>query len=70
MDRCRTEVPALDPVGGDPGHLSACWLPHDMRARNALRKEVTGQALPRPAEEAAARAEALAAPAETAGSQA
>ena len=68
MDRCRTEVPDLDPVSGDPAHLSACWLPHDMSARNARRKEVLGQALPRPAERAAASAQALAAQAETTGS--
>ena len=70
MDRCRTEVPHLDPVGGDPAHLSACWLPHDMRARNALRKDVIGQALPSSAEQGTAPAEVLAAPAETAGSHA
>jgi len=70
MDRCRTEVPDLDPVSGDPAHLSACWLPHDMGARNALRKEVIGHALPSSAEQGTAPAEVLAAPAETAGSQA
>jgi peptide/nickel transport system ATP-binding protein len=48
MDRCRTEVPELGPVGGDAGHLSACWLPHDMAARNARRQEVTGQVLAAP----------------------
>ena len=25
--RCRSEQPAAQKVGGDPGHLSACWLP-------------------------------------------
>ena len=55
MDRCRTDVPSLDPVGGDPAHLSACWLPHDVSARNARRKQVIGHALPRPAEQGTAR---------------
>ena len=50
MDRCRTEVPALAPVNGDVTHLSACWLPHDMAARNARRKDVVGHALPVPAQ--------------------
>ena len=41
MDLCRSEVPPLAPVGsGD--HLSACWLPHDRAARDALRLKVTG----------------------------
>jgi peptide/nickel transport system ATP-binding protein len=66
MDRCRTEVPDLNPVGGDASHLSACWLPHDMAARNARRQEVIGQVQPRPAEPPA---EALTAPAHTAGSE-
>jgi peptide/nickel transport system ATP-binding protein len=44
MDRCRTDVPVLAPVGGEAAHLSACWLPHDMAARNA-RREVVGQPL-------------------------
>ena len=38
MDRCRTETPPLDPRGDEPGHRSACWLPHDMAARKARRK--------------------------------
>jgi peptide/nickel transport system ATP-binding protein len=45
MDRCRTDVPVLAPVGGEAAHLSACWLPHDMAARNARRQEVVGQPL-------------------------
>jgi oligopeptide/dipeptide ABC transporter ATP-binding protein len=49
FDRCRTEVPDLGPVGGDVTHLSACWLPHDLSARNARRKDVIGHALPTPA---------------------
>src|SRR4051812_36546007 len=28
FDKCRTEVPPLTDVGGDPRHQSACWLPH------------------------------------------
>jgi len=62
FDRCRTETPDLGPVGGDVTHLSACWLPHDMAARNARRKEVIGHARPMPAEAMAA--------AETAGGEA
>ena len=54
MDRCRTDVPELAPVGGDLTHLSACWLPHDMAARNARRKDVIGRAEPAPAEALAA----------------
>jgi oligopeptide/dipeptide ABC transporter ATP-binding protein len=49
FDRCKTEVPDLGPVGGDVNHLSACWLPHDLSARNARRKDVIGHALPTPA---------------------
>ncbi len=49
FDRCKTEVPDLGPVGGDVTHLSACWLPHDLAARNARRKDVIGHALPTPA---------------------
>jgi peptide/nickel transport system ATP-binding protein len=50
MDRCRVEEPRLAPAGEEPGHQSACWLPHDMAARNARRREVTGDALAMPAE--------------------
>jgi peptide/nickel transport system ATP-binding protein len=46
MDRCRTETPALAAVGNDATHLSACWLPHDMAARNELRLKVVGAPLP------------------------
>jgi hypothetical protein len=46
MDRCRTEVPPLAPVGSDSTHLSACWLPHDVAARSELRHKVVGEALP------------------------
>ena len=50
MDRCRTEVPLLAAVGTAATHLSACWLPHDMPARNALRRKVVGEPLPVQAE--------------------
>jgi peptide/nickel transport system ATP-binding protein len=40
MDRCRTEMPPLDPAGGQPGHLSACWLPHDGAQRAHVRQRV------------------------------
>jgi oligopeptide/dipeptide ABC transporter ATP-binding protein len=39
MDKCE-EMPALDPVGGDPGHLSACWLPHNLADREVVRRRV------------------------------
>ena len=45
LDRCRTEVPPLAPVGNDSTHLSACWLPHDTTARSELRTKIVG-ALP------------------------
>jgi peptide/nickel transport system ATP-binding protein len=48
MDRCRSEVPSLAPVGRTGGHLSACWLPHDETARNEARRRVTGMVLPAP----------------------
>jgi peptide/nickel transport system ATP-binding protein len=50
MDRCRTEVPTLAEVGGVAEHVSACWLPHDLAARSALRRKVVGEALAAPAE--------------------
>ena len=40
MDRCRTEDPALDPAGEEPGHLSACFLPHNAADRDAIRRRV------------------------------
>ena len=40
MDRCRTEDPALDPAGDEPGHLSACFLPHNAADRDAIRRRV------------------------------
>jgi len=39
FDKC-TEVPPLDPAGGEPGHLSACWLPHDQAGRAQARQRV------------------------------
>ena len=48
MDRCKT-MPALDPVDGDPGHLSACWLPHNQADREAVRREVAQVELARSA---------------------
>jgi peptide/nickel transport system ATP-binding protein len=49
MDRCREEVPALEAAGEEPGHLSACWLPRNSAARQALRVKL-GQTLPVSAE--------------------
>jgi oligopeptide/dipeptide ABC transporter ATP-binding protein len=40
MDRCVSEMPALDPVADKPGHLSACWLPRNSAARADLRRKV------------------------------
>jgi hypothetical protein len=40
MDRCRTDEPPLDPVGGEPKHMSACWLPHNTADRDAIRRRV------------------------------
>jgi peptide/nickel transport system ATP-binding protein len=40
MDRCRQEEPPLDPAGEEPGHLSACWLPHNTADREAIRRRV------------------------------
>jgi peptide/nickel transport system ATP-binding protein len=45
MDKCRTQVPALDPVDGNNQHRSACWLPHKMEERVALRARVLGEAV-------------------------
>jgi peptide/nickel transport system ATP-binding protein len=50
MDRCRVEVPPLAAVGNSATHLSACWLPHDMPARNELRRKVVGEPLSAQAE--------------------
>jgi peptide/nickel transport system ATP-binding protein len=40
MDVCRAEMPTLDPAGDKPGHLSACWLPHESAARAELRRKL------------------------------
>jgi peptide/nickel transport system ATP-binding protein len=40
MDRCRVEVPPLAMVGTMPDHKSACWLPHEAAARQALRAKL------------------------------
>jgi hypothetical protein len=45
-----TEVPPLAAVGTNAAHLSACWLPHDMRARSEVRRKVVGEPLPVQAE--------------------
>jgi peptide/nickel transport system ATP-binding protein len=45
MDRCRVELPPLAAAGTEPGHKSACWLPHDRSARESLRRKVIGQSL-------------------------
>lgn len=37
MERCRTEEPELEEVGGNPRHTSACWLSHDVTERAGLR---------------------------------
>ena len=39
FDRC-TEMPPLEPVRGQPGHLSACWLPRDSTERDQARQRV------------------------------
>jgi peptide/nickel transport system ATP-binding protein len=49
MDRCRVEMPPLEIAGEVPSHLSACWLPHNTAARQALRVKL-GQSLPVSAE--------------------
>ena len=50
MDRCRIEMPPLAAAGSELEHQSACWLPHERAAREALRRKVIGQALPVTAE--------------------
>jgi peptide/nickel transport system ATP-binding protein len=49
MDRCRQEEPPLDPAGEEPGHLSACWLPHNTADRDAIRRRVARVELARSA---------------------
>ncbi|MDH2413758.1 ABC transporter ATP-binding protein [Nocardioides sp. CER19] len=38
FDACATDVPALEPVDGNPAHVSACWLSHDSSLRERLRR--------------------------------
>jgi oligopeptide/dipeptide ABC transporter ATP-binding protein len=45
FDKCRTEVPSLDPVDGSLIHRSACWLPHSMAEREKIRIRVVGEPL-------------------------
>jgi peptide/nickel transport system ATP-binding protein len=45
MDKCRVEEPALTPVGSDPRHLSACWLPHHPDDRASLRAQMASEKL-------------------------
>jgi oligopeptide/dipeptide ABC transporter ATP-binding protein len=40
MDRCRTEDPPLAAAGDEPGHISACWLPHRSEDRAELRRQL------------------------------
>ncbi len=40
MDRCRTEDPPLAAAGEEPGHISACWLPHRGSERAELRRKL------------------------------
>ena len=40
MDVCRVDEPALRPVGGEPGHRSACWLPEDAVGTSAFAERV------------------------------
>ena len=47
LDRCATDPPPLRVIGGDPGHLSACWLPDDVAGDVERRIPVMGpQAVP------------------------
>jgi len=48
MDKCK-EMPPLDPAGDEPGHLSACWLPHNHAEREAIRRRVAQVELARSA---------------------
>jgi oligopeptide/dipeptide ABC transporter ATP-binding protein len=38
MDVCREEEPALEAAGDEPGHVSACWLPHGGAERAEVRR--------------------------------
>jgi oligopeptide/dipeptide ABC transporter ATP-binding protein len=43
MERCRLQVPPLDPVYGDYSHRSACWLSRDRDEREAARLRVSSE---------------------------
>jgi peptide/nickel transport system ATP-binding protein len=45
MDKCRVEEPTLLPVGSDPRHLSACWLPHHPDERARIRAQMADEKL-------------------------
>jgi oligopeptide/dipeptide ABC transporter ATP-binding protein len=49
MDRCRVEDPPLASVGEEPGHVSACWLPHRSAERAELRRRLAEPAPTAPA---------------------
>ncbi|MGH3509435.1 MAG: ABC transporter ATP-binding protein [Nocardioidaceae bacterium] len=40
FDQCTTDVPPLTPVGAVAGHVSACWLSHDLTERVRLREQL------------------------------
>jgi len=40
FDKCLSEVPPLRAVGGQLGHVSACWLPTDPQARLEVQAKV------------------------------
>jgi len=48
MHKCK-EDPPLEAVGEEPGHVSACWLPHNHADREAIRRRVAHDGLARPA---------------------
>jgi oligopeptide/dipeptide ABC transporter ATP-binding protein len=43
MEKCRQEEPKLEPVGSDPRHVSACWLPHNPDERARLRAQMASE---------------------------
>ena len=45
MAKCRSEVPALELVEGSATHRSACWLPHSLDEREAVRLHTIGESL-------------------------
>jgi len=49
MDKCR-EDPPLGAVGGEPRHVSACWLPHNRADREAMRRQAAAVPVARPRE--------------------